>query len=103
MASDSAPTRHARRDVLKSIFGSRIALGVVFFIFFLVGLICVRLEDSTSVSIGTSLIASALVSLATLMIDQIRNSEQMRAADLASSASDAWACASRGLSSATDC
>ena len=72
-----------RGDVLKSVFGSRIALGVVFSAFLVIGVICVRNENSTSVSIGTSLIASALVSLATLMIDQIRNSEQMRAADLA--------------------
>lgn len=55
---------------------------MVFSLFLLAGILCVYAGGTVLISIGTSLIASAIVSLATLVIDQIRNSEQMRAADL---------------------
>ena len=83
MAFGGAPDRDLRSDVLKAVFGSRIALAVIFAGFLVLGIVCVWLGGTVLISVGTSLIASALISFATLLIDQIRNGEQMRAADLA--------------------
>ena len=55
---------------------------MVFSAFLAGGILCVSIGGPIRISIGTSLIATAMVSLATLAIDQIRNSEQVRAADL---------------------
>jgi hypothetical protein len=55
---------------------------MVFSLFLIAGILFVRAGGPVLISIGTSFIAGALISLATLLIDQIRNSEQMRAADL---------------------
>lgn len=46
------------------------------------GIILVLNGSSVQLSIGTSLIAGALMSLATLWIDQIRNGEEIRVRDL---------------------
>lgn len=45
-------------------------------------MILIQFEGSLQLSIGTSLIAGALISLATLWIDQIRNGEEVRMKDL---------------------
>lgn len=48
----------------------------------ILGMILVTTDDTLQLSIGTSLIAGALISLATLWIDQIRNGEEVRMRDL---------------------
>lgn len=47
-----------------------------------IGIILVKIDGPLNMSIGTSLIAGALMSLATLWIDQIRNGEEVRMRDL---------------------
>lgn len=83
MASGSVPNKYQRSDVLQTVLGSRTVLAIVFTGFLGAGVLCVYSGGTVSVSIGTSFIAGALISLATLLIDQIRNGEQLRAADLA--------------------
>lgn len=68
---------------MQSVLGSRTALAVVFALFLGAGTLCVYNGGTVAVSIGTSFIAGSLISLATLLIDQIRNGEQLRAVDLA--------------------
>lgn len=48
----------------------------------MLGVILVLIDGPVQLSIGTSLIAGALMSLATLWIDQIRNGEEIRVRDL---------------------
>lgn len=55
---------------------------MVFLAFMILGIILVKIDGTLQLSIGTSLIAGALISLATLWIDQIRNGEEVRMRDL---------------------
>lgn len=58
--------------MLKFVFGGFLAIG---------GLLVYQ-GSALAISIGTSLTASALISIATLMIDQVRNGEQVRMREL---------------------
>lgn len=54
-----------------------------FFLILVAGGLFTKYGGETTKSIGTSLIASAIVALATLLIEQLRSSEQLRASELA--------------------
>ncbi len=58
-------------------------MAFIFALFFASGIACTSFGGVVLLSIGTSLIASALISFTTLAIDQIRSGEQIRATDLA--------------------
>ncbi|MBB4857158.1 hypothetical protein HNO88_000455 [Novosphingobium chloroacetimidivorans] len=83
MTSTLTPERYLKADVLQSIARSRKFLAILFAVLFALGIWLANSDDAVWVSVGTSLLASALLSLATLLIDQVRNGEQVRAADLA--------------------
>ncbi len=55
---------------------------MIFALLFVIGLFAINSEGRVWISIGTSLIAGAIISLLTLWIDQIRNAEQIRMAEL---------------------
>ena len=83
MTSRQTPDRYLRADVIQAIARSRKLLSAIFGAFLLGGIALIILGGTIKLSIGTSIIASSLISLATLVIDQVRNGEQIRAADLA--------------------
>lgn len=78
----TTPDKYAHADARHLFFRSRKTLVVVFLSFMVLGIILVLNGSSVQLSIGTSLIAGALMSLATLWIDQIRNGEEIRVRDL---------------------
>lgn len=71
-------------NIYKAIFSSRKTLLIIFAIVFAIGIWILKYFKGNSVAegIGGSLIASAIVSLATIWIDQIRSGEQLRANQL---------------------
>ncbi|NUT88442.1 hypothetical protein HNO91_18555 [Pseudomonas corrugata] len=78
----TTPDKYAHADARHLFFRSRGALVMVFLGFMVLGVILVLIDGPVQLSIGTSLIAGALMSLATLWIDQIRNGEEIRMRDL---------------------
>lgn len=74
-------------DIRKAIFSSRTTLLIIFLLVLLLGLGILYLNPKNAVAegIGASLIASAIVSFATILIDHIRSGEQLRADLLLSS------------------
>ncbi|KQB54484.1 hypothetical protein AQS70_21725 [Pseudomonas endophytica] len=78
----TTPDKFAHADARQLFLRSRTTLVVVFLVFMVLGGILVLIGGSLQLSIGTSLIAGSLISLATLWIDQIRNGEEVRMRDL---------------------
>lgn len=78
----TTPDKYAHADAHHLFFRSRTTLVAVFLVFMGLGIILVVIDGPVQLSIGTSLIAGALMSLATLWIDQIRNGESIRMKDL---------------------
>lgn len=69
-------------DALKFIVSTRMFWTIVFLCIIVVGIALTEYGDERSVSIGTSLIASGIVALATILVDFVRSGEQLRIAEL---------------------
>lgn len=85
MAFSDTPNKYDHADARWLFFRSRSTLNLVFAIFFVLGCVLTWLGGTVLISVGTSLLAGAVVSLATLWIDQVRNGEQTRMEELAAS------------------
>lgn len=69
-------------DALKLIVLTRVFWTIFFLSIIVVGIALTEYGDERSVAIGTSLIASGLVALATILVDFVRSGEQLRIAEL---------------------
>lgn len=78
----NTPDRLAHANARYVFFRSRSTLVVAFLLILVLGIFAINADGQVFVSIGTSLIAGATISLLTLWIDQIRNAEQTRMAEL---------------------
>ncbi|MWV15196.1 MULTISPECIES: hypothetical protein [Pseudomonadaceae] len=76
------PDKFALADARHLFFRSRTTVALVFAFFLVLGIYLATLDNAFALSIGTSLIAGGLMSLATLWIEQIRNGEEIRIKDL---------------------
>lgn len=68
----------------RRIFGSRKTFAIIFAIFIVIGCICIFCEGTSTntQSFGISLVAGAIISIATLWIEYIRSGEQVRSDEL---------------------
>lgn len=82
MALKITPDKFALADARHLFFRSRVTVAVIFTLFLVLGVILVFFDKPITLSIGTSLIAGGLISLATLWIEQIKNGEEIRITDL---------------------
>ncbi|EZH77033.1 hypothetical protein AU05_01105 [Ectopseudomonas composti] len=82
MALKITPDKFALADARRLFFRSRTTVAVVFTLFLALGVYLASIDSALTLSIGTSLIAGGVISLATLWIEQIRNGEEIRMKDL---------------------
>jgi len=71
-------TELQKADANYVFFRSRRTIAILFGFFVVVGVVLIYFGGTVKIALGTSILAAACVSLATLLIDQIRNGEIVR-------------------------